>query len=433
MRAEPKKSYKNACELCDDRSLNQYTQTCPMEPLPLGLLRGRDTLLQKLRVSNYRSIGDISLDLSEQTIFVGPNGAGKSNLIDSLNFVKDSVQDDLDSAVTRRHGAEAVRRWSKYRPFNVNFEFSFEAPEGRGSYGFTLGSSGGAFHVHEEKGHWENLRRSISRDSTTSGFIRNADGRAKFYGSAVDESDNRTIKMGSTDLVLTQAATGLFHPLFRSFRGLADQVTEMSTYSIYPNTIRTPQQIAKEDYLLNDGSNLAAILKRLNTNQRRLKERLLDAMRVVMPSLSDILIKSAGGYYIPVFRVREANGEVHEFNMAQLSDGTLRMLGLLTAFYQVKAPRRIALEEPEQMIHPGLLPLLQEAAGDYVNIRPDRQFFITTHSPTFLNQFEPEDIVWVKFDNGITKANRIKASKLQLIKEDLFSPGEILISEGLGL
>ena len=119
--------------------------------------------------------------------------------------------------------------------------------------------------------------------------------------------------------------------------------------------------------------------------------------------------------------------------MAQLSDGTLRMLGLLTAFYQVRAPKRIALEEPEQMIHPGLLPLLQEAANDYVGLRRDNQFLITTHSPTFLDQFDPEDIIWVRCDDGVTRADHISKEKLALIKEDLFSPGEILVSEGLGL
>ena len=390
-------------------------------------------MLTRLKVSNFRSLGDISLTLNKQNIIVGPNGAGKSNLIDSLNFLKDAVSDDLDAAVTRRHGAETVRRWSKYRPFNVNFELSFESSDGSGTFQLTLTSSGGAFSIHEEKGTWNITRRLTPRRGAFGGYHRYSNGRTSFYGPAFSDADRRDIRMPSGELVLTQVASGVFHPLFRQFRGLAEQVSAIATYSIYPNTMRQPQPIAKEDVLLNDGSNLATILKKLNTNQRRLKERLLDSLKVVMPSLVDILVKSAGGYYIPVFRIKEPNGEVHEFNMAQLSDGTLRMLGLLTAFYQVKAPRRIALEEPEQMIHPGLLPLLQEAAADYASIRTDNQFFITTHSPTFLDQFEAEDIIWVKYIDGVTKADKISQSKLDLIKEELFSPGEILVSEGLGL
>jgi predicted ATPase len=109
------------------------------------------------------------------------------------------------------------------------------------------------------------------------------------------------------------------------------------------------------------------------------------------------------------------------------------MLGMLAAFYQVNAPRRIAMEEPEQMIHPGLLPVLKDAADDYASTAIDRQYFMTTHSPNLLDRFDAADIIWMTFEKGVSNASRIDQEKLQLIRDDLFSAGELLVSEGLGL
>ncbi|MCQ4062585.1 AAA family ATPase, partial [Klebsiella pneumoniae] len=77
-------------------------------------------------------------------------------------------------------------------------------------------------------------------------------------------------------------------------------------------------------------------------------ESMLDALRIMMPHISDFRVISAGGYYVPVIKVTEPWGESHEFNMSQISDGTLRGLGILASFYQPSAPEIIALEEPEQ-------------------------------------------------------------------------------------
>jgi predicted ATPase len=118
--------------------------------------------------------------------------------------------------------------------------------------------------------------------------------------------------------------------------------------------------------------------------------------------------------------------------MAQLSDGTLRMLGMLTAFYQPRAPQRITLEEPEQMIHPGLLPVLLDASRDYLDGgRTPRQTLFTTHSPTLLDQFEPTSIIATKFEKGVSKFAKISSRQVDVIKRRLFSAGELLVTEGI--
>ncbi|RYF41198.1 MAG: hypothetical protein EOO38_20975, partial [Cytophagaceae bacterium] len=102
-----------------------------------------------------------------------------------------------------------------------------------------------------------------------------------------------------------------------------------------------------------------------------------------------------------------------------------------SAFYQPKAPKTITLEEPEQMIHPGLLPVLVDATRDYIEEKGGRQVLLTTHSPNLLDMFEPESIVAATFDEGISNFAPIADRQLSLIKENLFSAGELMVREGI--
>ncbi|WP_267361419.1 AAA family ATPase, partial [Methylobacterium sp. GC_Met_3] len=221
---------------------------------------------------------------------------------------------------------------------------------------------------------------------------------------------------------------------YMPFKPIADEVTSFSKYNIYPNTLRQAQLVSKESTLLEDGSNLASVLKRINSGRRfsANKEDIIAALQAMMPIVSDFQVKSAAGFYVPVLRVQENSGELHDFNLSQISDGTLRTLGLLAAFYQPNAPNRIGVEEPEQMIHPGALTVLHEAITSFVTARTrrQRQVFVTTHSPTFIDLFDPEDLIWARFNKGVTECGHVKRRQLDVIKQQLFTAGELLLAEG---
>lgn len=391
-------------------------------------------MLKNVAISHYRSLSDVSLSFERINVIVGPNGSGKSNLIDCLNFIKDATTDDLDYATTKRHGVESIRQWSRSRPYNINIELKFEAENGSGRYKVSLSSSKGTFRVVEESGQWSGETWNFPNRETLNeiSFVRFEDSIVRFSSTLEDPTHNSYfphIEFPKTELFLTQLAGRTGATANAMFRDLVAEINAIATYSIYPNIIRQPQLVSKEIQLANDGSNLASIIKALNSGQKHNKDRLVDALRTVLPVLSDILVKSAGGFYVPIIRVDETGG-AHDLNMSQISDGTLRMLGLLTAFYQPNAPKRIAFEEPEQMIHPGLLLVLKDACDDYLEMVRGSQFFMTTHSPNYLDLVSPDDIIWMKFRDGISEAGRISERQKILVKDQLFSAGELLVSEG---
>ena len=177
------------------------------------------------------------------------------------------------------------------------------------------------------------------------------------------------------------------------------------------------------------------MLKKINSNKRfgSAKEDIISGLQNIMPSVNDFQIRSAAGYYVPVIRVKESTDELHDFNLSQISDGTLRTLGLLAAFYQPYAPAKIGVEEPEQMVHPGALTVLHEAMNTSINtsVRRKRQVFVTTHSPTLIDLFDPKDLIWARFNKGLTECGHVRKRQLEIIKEQLFTAGELLLAEGI--
>jgi predicted ATPase len=404
-------------------------------------------MITQATISHYKSIAEAKLSFSPMNVIVGSNGVGKSNIVDALYFLRDCVEEDIDTAVLKRHGIESIRQWSKTRPYHISIEVDIARSDGFGRYKLVLSSARGAYRVIEELGEWtgddpfsdpdpdENNNETGSTLITAS-FRRGEDNIVHLQVPRNEEllRGKNTVQMPPTELFLTTIGGPVFSLFNMVIRPIAEELRSFVAYSIYPNTLREPRAVSRQERLLADGSNLASILKNINSHHKKNKELLINAMKVVMPTITDIAIKSAGGYYVPVIMVKEPSGEIHQFNMSQISDGTLRALGILTAFYQPNTPTIIAIEEPEQMIHPGILPIITEAAEEFC--RPIegrsslRQAFITTHSPPLLDLVDPESIIWTTFQNGITTSGRISERQLDLVKRQLFSPGEIMLSEG---
>ena len=95
------------------------------------------------------------------------------------------------------------------------------------------------------------------------------------------------------------------------------------------------------------------------------------------------------------------------------SDGTLKMLMYLVVLYDPSPPPFIGIEEPENFLHPRLLP---ELAEECRGATEHTQILATTHSPFFLNGLRPKEVrvLW-RDERGFTRAAR--ACDLPRIKQ----------------
>lgn len=401
--------------------------------------------LVDLRISHYKSLSEVKLtDIQPVTVLVGCNGVGKSNVADALRFLRDALVQGLDHAVSTRGGIGLIRQYSPTKPFKISFDFSFAEdgnPTPTTRYHLTLTSlREGNFRVERERCEWIGPT-GIAFENETGKLIecdfepmlaeRNSEGHIsiKVSGKAIPQ-DNKyqappdVLALGIWVGRLETVPLSFGSPALRNFIG------NFRFSSIYPNTLRKALPPDTDPVLKEDGANWASILRNMKKTSRGKQawEQVREMMQVVMPQLEDISPVAVGGFILPRFKVREASGEAHLFDPSQISDGTLRILGILLALYQTPHPSLMVIEEPEQTVNPALLAVLADA---FRECSERTQILITSHSPHLVDLFPTENIRVVTMQDGETRIAKIRASQQEAIKEHLLSLEQIMAAEGL--
>jgi predicted ATPase len=104
------------------------------------------------------------------------------------------------------------------------------------------------------------------------------------------------------------------------------------------------------------------------------------------------------------------------FYSPRMSDGTLKLFAYYLLMHEKNPRKLVFIEEPENGLYHHYLGNLAEEMKNNVGNSFSKQFFITTHSPFFVNALAPED-VWVltKNDDGYSTVKR--ASEYKFVKE----------------
>lgn len=391
--------------------------------------------LNSIHIHHFKSLDDICIEnLSPLTLLVGANGVGKSNLIDALRFLRDMVVEGLDHAISKRSGIVTIRQHSPKKPYDVIVKITFaqefdDEPNREGTYEITISSlSGGNYQIKRESAVWfeqdydydEANDQHIDLGISEKRLTRDAEGSLTING-----------KKGKMQLPIDQPALGSRASFGRMAAPIADFVSRFRFTSIFPNTLREPSRPDTDRLLKESGENWASIIKasKKTSAGKHSLERVREMMQVVMPTLQDVSVRTAGAYLVPQFRVKDNDkSAAHDFDPVQISDGTLRIFGILLALYQNPPPPFIALEEPEQTVHPAILSMLSEA---FREVSERTQLLITSHSPYLVDFFEAEEIRIVSMQNGKTQISPIKPSQVESVKENLISLQELMMAEGL--
>jgi predicted ATPase len=388
--------------------------------------------LRAAHFRHYKSLDDVRVDFAQPiTVIVGPNAVGKSNIVDALRFLRDALTGDLDHAIVKRGGIARIRQHSRSKPFKVHFGLDLARPRSDrmtaepASYELTLHSkTGGNYLVERERADYFTHRRRvieggpgirIERSRRDIGFVRDAEGNVQ-----APEPFGRRLR--TDQLALGSLPFDLTEPI-------AEFLRHWQFSSIYPNTLKEPSLPNQDSALAEDGRNWASVIKAMKRSARGKAafERIVEAMVSVMPDFQDVSVSSVGSYLVPHFRFKSGT-QTTEFDPVQLSDGTLRIFRILLALYQPSTPELLVIEEPEQTVHPGVLSVLANAIREASEAS---QIIVTTHSPHFVDHFEPEEVRVATLVNGVTRVAPIKATQMEAVKRRLMSLEEFMLAEGL--
>ena len=170
-------------------------------------------------------------------------------------------------------------------------------------------------------------------------------------------------------------------------------------FSLDANEIAKPVRLVPDIELAASGANLAGVLDRLRDQFPEHFEALNAQLGRWIPEFDRILFETPfEGNRSLALRTREGK---HTIKAADLSQGTLIALALLTIAYLPEPPSIICLEDPDHGLHPRLLREVRDALyrlafpEDSGEKREPVQVIATTHNPYFLDLFRehPEQIV----------------------------------------
>ena len=383
--------------------------------------------LKTVRIQHYKSLNDVTVHLHPGvTVIVGPNGVGKSNFVDVFRFLHDAVASNLDDAIRKREGIVRLLQYYKTRPSDIYLNFTFKDDREEFEYYLRLGGKG--------NGDWYIVRESLSPLETAESieygmrYVREPSEKLIVDQDEIEGFPEHRLALGmllrqiqdpqpeKNDFRLRSIPLG-----FRIIR----EVSHWSHCTIYPNILKKPANPDRSRLALEEsGENWATVIK---SAKPAVMERIYEAMQAVLPDFRHVEVETVGSYLIPRFFFASGE-ETIAFDPIQLSDGTLRLFGILLAAYQQPAPRLLVIEEPEQTIYPGALAVLADVFSE---ISETTQVIITTHSPHLISHFTPDQIRVAYLQNGLTQIANIHPHQMEAIHEGLMSLGEFMATEGL--
>ena len=365
-----------------------------------------------ITLREYRSIARCTVRLRPLNLLVGPNGSGKSNFVDSLRFVSQSLNENLDNALRDRGGVSEVRRRSTGHPRHFGIGRTFRCADFSGEYHFRVGAAkGGDYRVTHES------CRVAWHDGRPDSFFNVA-------GGEVLEASVQVAPRALDDRLYLVAMSGL-----EPFRPVFDGLTGMNVYNVNPESMREPQKPDPGELLRRDGANVASVLEAMRrANPARIVVE--EFLQRIVPGIVSVDRKAVGAWESLDFRQEVAGADAPwQFQASSISDGTMRALGVLVALFAVDdgSPfaSPVAIEEPETALHPAaagyLLDALQEASHT-------RQVIATTHSPELLDspELDPRSLISVRAEAGRTVIAPINVVGRQAILDGLYSAGELL-------
>ena len=383
-------------------------------------------MLRRIHIKGYKSLFNVEVQLAPLTLLFGPNAAGKSNFLDSLQL--------LSNLATSRTLNEAFGPSYRGKPLES----------------FTLGENGLPGLMEQERVGFsmeadldlsdavvESVEQQIKEMRRPSAAVGSKDADTKFvyvrernlrYRVEIEMLPRSGILRVTNEYLAALNARGetsrsrrpfiersgdkihlrlegQAHPTYYD-RYLDHTILSMPHYPPhYPHLVaarrelenwlffyfeprermRAASPVKEVRHIGLMGEDLAAFLNTLRALKPRQFEAVSRALHTIMPNIDGIEtdVSELGEVELPL----KENGIAIPTRV--LSEGTLRLLGLLALTGADTPPSLVGFEEPENGVHPRRIELIAELLKTRSSIGQS-QYIVTTHSP-ILPDLLPDD------------------------------------------
>ena len=339
--------------------------------------------IETLCVRNYRALKDIALKkITPLTVLLGPNGSGKSTVFDVFAFLSECFSDGLRKAWDRRGRFRELRSRDRDGPIVIELQYR-ERPN----------SPLITYHLEiEEKSRGPVIKKEFLRwkrghPAAPFYFLRYEYGKGEVItGEAPEAKDERIEKPLSAPDVLAVNTLGMLaeNPRVIALRSF---ITSWHMSYLSAKAWHGNPEAGAEERLSPTGENLPNVIQYLREQQPARLERIFKTLRRRIPRIEKVEAEILQDSRL-LLLVKDAPFSTPVLSRFA-SDGTLKMLAYLTVLYDPHPPQLIGIEEPENYLHPRLLP---ELAEECQQAAERTQLIVTTHSPFFINPLPSKNV-----------------------------------------
>ena len=355
--------------------------------------------IEYLKVQNFRALREVEFKaLTPLTVLLGPNGSGKSTVFDVFAFLSECFESGLRRAWDQRGRAKELRTRGNIDPVVIELKYREQPRTPLITYHLAIDENRNRPVVKEEWLHWR--RKRYGRPFRFLDY-REGHGRAA-SGELPDEHDTRSeVPLQSPDLLAVNALGQLAdHPRVAALR---DFITGWHVSYLSADSARGQPEAGPQERLSKSGDNLANVIQHLAEQYPERLNQIFEVLRQRVPRIERVLsdVMPDGRLLLQIKDAPFNNPVLARF----ASDGTLKILAYLVLLYDPEPPPFIGIEEPENFLHPRLLPELAEECRAACE---RTQLLATTHSPFFLNALRPEEVrvLW-RDEQGYTQTSRV--------------------------
>ena len=341
-------------------------------------------MITKLSVSYFKGLRSVSIQPKNINLLIGANGTGKTNFADLIDFISVASRIGLKAALEKYGGIDEARTklpaGGRLPALGCTIELDGDTSRGIESlkYSFSLSTSK-LLNVDTEQLDATVFARSPGRPTPPERvkYHKNRPIRIAFKRKRnrleewqVGSVENPGSFDDSENLILNA------YGKLNLFQTVSDYLGSMRVYNIDAALAKLSSN-GGDSELDRSGSNLIPFLKRVLEVQD-LSEELISDLRNAVPYIETIVPERVLTYTTLRFSERDSH---LEFRAQQMSDGTIRLLGLLAVLRQSFPPPVVVIEEPENALHSyAIRTLLQIGREVTQREKFSTQIFFTSHS-----------------------------------------------------
>ncbi|MCW2277571.1 AAA family ATPase [Heliophilum fasciatum] len=402
--------------------------------------KGRSGIMRLCSVSveGFRNIQRSKVICTEMVALVSLNSYGKSNLLQAIDFGVDFISSNENTK-------KKMMSWTKGIPLNKgtaskDFRIEFEMTTSLNNkvyniiYGYQFrwirSDETGANII----GEW--LKIKIEGKNQKFNILINRDEDKAFYRSSETGRCNTKISIDNNDLIINKLKA--FENLY--YHDVIKGINSLKVYierHLDASQSYTPDPIIRKDIdvLEMEGvNNLPRVIYHLKKQYSEKYNLLINAYTQLFPQITELIVEEIDiqnkfQSKIPddipfkldnkIYALYVIDNNLNQpISFEAMSDGAKRVFLLLTniVIADLNNLSLIAVEEPENSIHPSLL---QNYLRVLSQLLGDTKIIITSHSPYIIQYLEPQNIyVGLPKPYGVAQFAKIRKSAQKFLFDD---------------